>query len=299
MMKKYLLLIAFFILILQIKSQTVSDADGNTYNTVTIGTQVWMKENLKTTKYSDNSDIPNVTADTAWTTLNTPAYCWYSNNAALYRATYGALYNWFTVRTGKLCPVGWHVPVSADWDTLATYLGGSAIAGRKMKEAGTAHWFATNDADNSSVFTALPAGWRWALPRNFELIRSATAWWINDDTIHARYVQNDVSYLGQTSVDKIDGLSIRCLKHNNTSSLNIFGKVVDYVIFPNPAKDMLYINNNILKDAYVVIFDLQGKQVISRKIDSNPIDISSLSKGLYVLKIIDSGNINMNKLIKE
>jgi uncharacterized protein (TIGR02145 family) len=90
-MKTYLLIVIIFFVLLQSKAQTVTDTDGNTYNTVTIGTQVWFKENLKTTKYNDGTAIPLVTENTAWAALTTPAYCWYSNNIS-YKTPYGALY---------------------------------------------------------------------------------------------------------------------------------------------------------------------------------------------------------------
>jgi len=138
-----------------------SDIDGNVYNTITIGTQIWMKENLKTTKYNDGSSIPLVTDNTAWINLSTPGYCWYNNDAATYKSAYGAMYNWYTVNTGKICPPNWHVPTDTQWETLITYLGGKIIAGGKMKETGTAHWTSPNiGATNETGFTALPGGYR-------------------------------------------------------------------------------------------------------------------------------------------
>ena len=97
----------------------VTDINGNVYHTVMIGNQVWMVENLKTTKYKDGTAIPNVTDNNAWSALSTPAYCWYNNDAATYKSTYGALYNWYAVNTGKLAPAGWHVATDAEWTKLA------------------------------------------------------------------------------------------------------------------------------------------------------------------------------------
>lgn len=88
----------------------IIDIDGNVYNTVSIGTQTWMKENLKVTHYSDRTAIPLITDDTKWADLTTGAYSWYNNNETTYKATYGALYNYYSVSTGRLCPTGWHVP---------------------------------------------------------------------------------------------------------------------------------------------------------------------------------------------
>jgi len=88
-----------------------------------------MAENLKTTKLNDGTSIPLVTSSATWGTLSTPAYCWYNNDEASYKVTYGALYNWYTVNTGKLCPSGWHIPNDAEWTTLTNYLGGLSLAG--------------------------------------------------------------------------------------------------------------------------------------------------------------------------
>ncbi|MBV5313160.1 MAG: peptidoglycan DD-metalloendopeptidase family protein [Prolixibacteraceae bacterium] len=142
------------------ESGTVTDIDGNIYHTVTIGTQVWMVENLKTTKYNDGTNIPNVTDNTAWSVLTTGAYCWYNNDTSQ-KNTYGALYNWYSVNTGRLAPSGWHVPTDGEWATLITYLGNEEIAGGKMKETGTVHWAGDTYATNSSGFSALPGGSRY------------------------------------------------------------------------------------------------------------------------------------------
>lgn len=140
--------------------EKITDADGNIYTSVTIGTQTWMVENLKTTKYNDGTAIPNVTDNTEWGALLTGAYCWYQNDISN-KNPYGALYNAFAGATGKLCPSGWHVPSEAEWNTLTTYLGGQLVAGGKLKEAGTAHWITPNTgATNESGFTALPGGAR-------------------------------------------------------------------------------------------------------------------------------------------
>ena len=101
-----------------------TDADGNTYSTVTIGTQVWMASNLKTTKYKDGTAIPLVIDNVDWSNISTPGYCWYNNNEAAIKNTYGALYNWYAVNTGIFCPTGWHVPTVLEWRTVGSFLGG-------------------------------------------------------------------------------------------------------------------------------------------------------------------------------
>jgi uncharacterized protein (TIGR02145 family) len=139
----------------------VKDIDGNTYITVKIGDQWWMAENLKVTHYRNGDPIPNVTGTMAWSGLSTGAYCEYNNDPGNV-ATYGRLYNWYAVDDGRnIAPAGWHVPSDADWQALVDYLGGSGVAGGKMKEAGTTHWSPPNaGATNESGFTALPGGYR-------------------------------------------------------------------------------------------------------------------------------------------
>jgi uncharacterized protein (TIGR02145 family) len=141
---------------------SVTDIDGNTYNTITIGTQVWTVENLRTTKYRDGTPIPNVADNAAWAGLTTGAYCNYNNDTAN-AAIYGRLYNWSAATdTHNIAPAGFHLPSQAEWDVLRNYLGGLNVAGSKVKEAGLAHWFSPNTgADNSSGFTALPGGARY------------------------------------------------------------------------------------------------------------------------------------------
>jgi hypothetical protein len=112
---------------------TMTDLDGNEYKTVTIGTQTWMAENLRTTKYNDGSNIPNVTNNNSWFILRTGAYSNYKNTTnADTIATFGRLYNWYTVNTGKLAPQGWHVPTNSEWIILTTYLGGIDVSMSKL-----------------------------------------------------------------------------------------------------------------------------------------------------------------------
>ncbi len=138
---------------------SVADIAGNTYKTIQIGKQVWMAENLKTTRYNDGTEIPSLAS--LRVDQYKPLYGWYNNDEVSFMPAYGALYNGYSVSTGKLCPVGWHVPTDGDWNKLATYLGGVSVAGGKLKESGTSHWKSPNTgASNESGFTALPAGFR-------------------------------------------------------------------------------------------------------------------------------------------
>lgn len=141
-------------------ASAVSDVDGNTYGSVVIGNHVWMSENLRTTRFNDGSPILLETDHAAWCSLTTPAYCWYNNDAGN-KDIYGALYNWHTVYTHKLCPKGWHVPSQEEWSILVEYLGGSQVAGGKLKEQGTTHWLVKNEgATDEAGFRAVPGGYR-------------------------------------------------------------------------------------------------------------------------------------------
>jgi uncharacterized protein (TIGR02145 family) len=214
--EKLFIVTLFCIGLTGLQAQTVKDIDGNVYKTVTIGKQVWMMENLKTTKYNDGKTIPLVTDNTAWTDLTASEYCWYNNDIAN-KKVYGALYNWYTVNTNKLCPRGWHVPTDAEWTTLTTYLGGEGVAGGKLKETGTTHWKRPNTmATNSSGFTALSGGGRYEDGKFYDL-GSKGYWWSSTEEGEAnawcfelQYAIRSINRLGSR---KPAGWSIRCLRN--------------------------------------------------------------------------------------
>ncbi len=163
---------------------TMTDQDGNEYKTITIGTQTWMAENLRTTKYRDGSEIPNVTDNTKWVELATGAYCNYNNTTSSDTiATYGRLYNWYAVTDSRnIAPEGWHLPTETEWRILIDYLGGFGVAGGKMKETGATHWDTPNTgATNESGFTALPSGnrsdWRTTPIGRFVNMSRSTYYW--------------------------------------------------------------------------------------------------------------------------
>jgi uncharacterized protein (TIGR02145 family) len=195
----------------------LTDIDGNNYKTVKIGTQEWMAENLKTTKYNDGTAIPLVTVVASWQLLTTPGYCWYNNDSVVNKATYGALYNWYTVNTSKqLCPTGWHVPTDAEWTILTTFLISESVAGGKLKETGTTHWLSPNTgATNESGFTALPGGYRTNIGA-FNLIGNYGYWWsttqYNADNAWFRNTYYNLNSVARTYLGKGYGFSVRCVK---------------------------------------------------------------------------------------
>jgi len=195
---------------------SVTDIDGNSYKTITIGTQIWMAENLKTGHYNDGTDIPYVPDESEWSYLGSDAYCWYKNDESTYKNVFGALYNWYAVNTGKLCPSGWHVPSNAEIETLSLFLGGDDLAGGKLKEAGNSHWNGTNeDATNESGFTALPGGLR-AAHGEFQIFGTSGYYSLSDDINTKGYIvgmgsaSSSITIL--THYNKSTGVSVRCIK---------------------------------------------------------------------------------------
>jgi len=195
----------------------VTDVEGNVYKTVKIGAQVWMAENLKSTKYNDGSSIPNVTDDTEWTNLTSSAYCWYNNNGVTYRNIYGALYNWYAVNTGKLCPVGWRVPGDSEWSMLTALAGGESVAGGKLKETGTTHWNSPNTgASDDFGFTALPGGYH-SFQGGFDGIGVYGDFWssteYNINNSWARDLGAAFANVYRANYSKKNGFSVRCIKN--------------------------------------------------------------------------------------
>jgi uncharacterized protein (TIGR02145 family) len=211
-----------------------SDADGNNYNVVTIGTQTWMVENLKTTKYNDGTSIPNVTDNTAFAYLLTPAYCWYNNDAATYKNKYGALYNWYTVNTGKLAPTGWHVPTDAEWTILENYLTANgynydgSISGDYYAKslAANTNWAIDTNANAGSIgtylsknnrtgFSALPGGNRYN-NGTFGDVGNFGGWWSSTESsagiAWVRVMGYVYSRVFRDSGTKQGGVSVRCVR---------------------------------------------------------------------------------------
>jgi len=210
----------------------VTDLDGNFYNIVTIGTQTWMVENLKTTKYNDGTSIPLVT--TAWSYLTTPGYCWYNNDDGTYKNKYGALYNWYAVNTSKLAPTGWHIPTDAEWTTLESYvnanLGTSGTVAKAL--AATTDWYPYTDVstigsdlskNNSSGFAAFPGGYRDSYlptggtgPFGFNNFTYNGRWWSSNERSTGNAWYRSLSYnmnnVGRNYLNEQYGLSVRCIK---------------------------------------------------------------------------------------
>lgn len=215
-----------------LKVPTVKDIDGNAYDTVKIGDQLWMVENLRTTRYRNGDTIPNVSDAAGWGSLTTGAYCNY-NNAANNPSKYGRLYNWYAVSDSRnIAPVGWHVSTDADWATLQNYLiangfnyDGSTTGNYIAKSlAATTNWYTYPtlgtigydlSKNNKSGFTALPGGYRISTG-SFANMGYHAFWWTstgsNSTNAFYRYLHFKSSSLTDYPSEKNWGRSVRCVK---------------------------------------------------------------------------------------
>ncbi len=299
------------------------DIDGNSYNSVNIGTQEWMKENLNVSKYMDGTIIPEVTDSNEWGALTTGAWCYYDNNT-VNGTIHGKLYNWYAVvgiydsaslanpaLRKQLAPTGWHVPSDDEWTLIGTALGGQSIAGGKMKVTGIGApdnglWISPNtDASNSSGFTGRPSGYR-------DPIGFYSYWgyvqrlWSSTENLDGtafnrflRYLNSDLNR--NQGNDKRHGYSIRCLKNSGLNNNTFMGS--SFKIYPNPAKDKITIDfgNQTNKSGWSYkIVNMLGQEVITGVINSQQsiVSLDSLSgKGMYFVKIYDGTN-NLQETIK-
>jgi uncharacterized protein (TIGR02145 family) len=188
-----------------------------TSNYITIGNQAWSSTNLNVSSYRNGDVIPQVTDQTTWNSLTTGAWCWYNNDSVTYAATYGKLYNWYAVNdTRGLAPSGWHIPTDAEWTILTNYLGGTSIAGGKMKKNGTSNWKSPNTgATNESGFSALPGGSR-EFNGAFTNVGNFGCWWSasENNTTNAGFSYLDHSFAGVLILNdnKKRAFSVRCVR---------------------------------------------------------------------------------------
>ena len=204
---------------------SLKDLENNNYKTVTIGTQVWMAENLKSTKYK-NGDLVGTTTPATLVIAgeSDPKYQWAYAGKESNVSDYGRLYTWYAVTDSRgVCPSGWHVPSTVEWTTLIDYCGGASFAGGKLKESGSIHWdvpIPTIVSSNSSGFTALPGGYRTADVINnitpFLSIGNYGNWWSSTATEQENaesFLLSSGSNYGGMSVGLMyEGFSVRCIK---------------------------------------------------------------------------------------
>jgi uncharacterized protein (TIGR02145 family) len=311
-MKKFISIAAFISgYALTIPAQTVKDIDGNVYNTVVIGTQVWMQENLIVTHYRNGDSIPNVAVNAEWDTLQSGAYCNYNDNIDL-RDTYGSLYNWYAINDSrKLAPSGWHIPSETEWTALFDYLGGEDEAGNKMREEDNAHWSGYcgglyNDrATNESGFTALPGGFR-ITGETDEYMGDFGGFWGATEQVNEAYyfylsTCNDYPETGY--INKEMGLSVRCIADTVASKPNgiAIPHSSELTIFPNPAHDILYIRSASDLNFRIAVFNTMGECVLHREIFEGEagVNIHFLSEGIYFIELCGSNDVKVGSFVKD
>ncbi|MCE2712818.1 MAG: T9SS type A sorting domain-containing protein [Cryomorphaceae bacterium] len=303
-MKIYLITLYFLLVnLISVIGQTVSDIDGNVYNTVSIGNQVWLGENLKVTKYNNQDPISLVLDDTQWSTETQAAYCYYQGDISNTN-NYGNLYNWYVVNNSKnVCPTGYHVPSITEWEELITFLGGNAVAGGKLKEIGFAHWLDPNTgADNSSGFTLLPSGWRAHNNGFYESLSymayvwSSTSVDASSSSIILAGYDSPACYTSDSHIRT--GLPIRCLK-DETSSLNETDNDHSILVYPNPANDLVNIHFSIFDNPTVKLTDTKGQIVLEKTIVNNScsFDLSTYGNGVYFIQIEGTTGVNRIKIV--
>lgn len=209
----------------------VIDNDGNEYQTVVIGTQTWMAENLRTTSYNDGAAISYIADNNIWENATEGAYCWYNNDEETCKEPYGALYNWYTVETSKLCPSGWHVPSQEEWSTLSDYLitngfgfegSGDDIA-KSLASKTTWQSFSTAgtigtdmNSNNTCEFNAVSTGYRYG---DFYYIGKWTSWWSStESTVSGAawyyFLEYNSAIFSESYIGYFKGgKSIRCIKN--------------------------------------------------------------------------------------
>ncbi len=198
--------------------ETVTDIDGNQYATISIGNQVWMADNLRTTRFCNGDTISNIPSESEWlqATPNNPGWVWYENNEA-YDIPYGKLYNWFAVGDERnVCPCGWHVPSMDEWGELYMGLGGPFDVGPKLRSSNADYWGANfnENTTNSSGFSALPGGWRVSVGFFWQMNQNGN-WWTSTEFYPQspwRYTVTSNDNILGSDYPSASGLSVRCVK---------------------------------------------------------------------------------------
>jgi uncharacterized protein (TIGR02145 family) len=305
-MKIKTLLLCVVVFVLKTNAQTVTDYDGNVYNTVDIGTQKWMAENLKTTTFNTGDAIP--ISISSWNNT-TPNYCWYLNDQTTYSNPYGALYNWYAVGTGNLCPTGWHVPTDEEWTTLGTFLGGNSIAGEKLKEVGNTHWtyYMYAVGSNTTGFNGVPGGTRgYGSGVSFMWKGDIGGYWTATENPLAPTTQATIRGLNYNSnIISVSGgnkkvaYSVRCMNNNLNTGVEENKTLDNFVVSPNPATDGFYINVVDIA-ATISLYDLSGRTLLTQVLAGNAyVNISQLDKGVYVAKISTVDGTFERKIVKK
>jgi uncharacterized protein (TIGR02145 family) len=293
---------------LSAQTDSIADIEGNVYHTVQIGTQWWMAENLRVTRFANGDSIPYLKDATDWAATEAGAYCFYDNRSS-FSETYGNLYNWYVAGDERgVCPAGWHVPSDEEWITMEMHLGMSAEEALRMTA-----WRGTDEGDqvksesfggnNSSGFSALATGYR--DPEGiYKAMGTDNDYWTSTPYENQMKTEGVLHGLLNSKSSMVRnfhvpgyGFCIRCVADHGVQVENQTDRP-DTIIFPNPAGDQLFIGN--AEGNNLVIQTLSGQTVLVEwEISSNHyVDISGLSEGAYLLSLAAQDNIQVTRLIK-
>lgn len=275
---------------------TMSDQDGNVYKTITIGSQEWMAENLRTAHYANGDPIPLVTGN-GWLNLSNGATCWYNNDSSNHNCPYGRLYNAFAVQDSrKLCPTGWVVPSDNDWTLLENSLGGPDAAGGKMKSQGFQYFLSPNqDATNQSGFSGLPGGFRYGIAGAgpFEGKQTNGYWWSSTSgtsqpgTSIFRSLGFDIGFLAASNFLNRSGMSVRCMRIGALETGRTKNNL-PFTVLPNPAKGSFRIEAvSGMQNLRFCLLNSHGLCVLEGMLSDRKCEIpaSHLPAGLYLLQL--------------
>jgi uncharacterized protein (TIGR02145 family) len=276
-----------------ILAQAVTDYDGNIYQTITIGSQIWMQTNLKSLHYSDGTVISEV---------------WSYKNSDSLAGIYGRIYSWKAAMRGAassdlipsgiqgVCPSGWHLPSSSEWSILSNRYGGEFQAGAKLKEAGSAHWDSPNTgATNESGFTALPGGFHYQPEGGFGVMGATGGWWTSYNSggyVYSIYMSNENTYAIQFGSYMGPGysyndMSVRCLKDGGSTGINQIDNNKIFDVYPNPTNRYLVIRIENSTKADLSVYGLEGKLILHRQLNQQEttLDIGDLPAGIYIVSL--------------
>jgi uncharacterized protein (TIGR02145 family) len=322
-MKKTIFLLMVIALSSNTKAQTVTDFDGNVYNTIAIGTQVWMKENLNTTHYRNGNAIQKVSNSTSWYNLfnsGGAAMCYYNNDSAANASAYGALYNWHAAHSSNnLCPADWHVPTDAEWTILTDYLynNGYAYQGSGFdiakSLAATSGWTVNATAGNvgndlssndSSNFSALPAGVRSEYGTYTDQLSSAYWWtYTADDSFDAwnRSMNYNSAFVSRNAVKKEKGASVRCICDFLTTDIKENNNDLGLNIFPNPSTGLINLNfDESAENCRIEVLNSFGQVILSKDINNQiqaTLDLTKFAKAMYFIKMQSGGMVVLRKVV--
>ena len=291
------------------QTDSISDWEGNYYPVVQIGEQWWMAENLKATHYANGDPIQHLQEAAEWDTAATGAYCYYDNDTS-HILNYGMLYNWHAAMDERgVCPESWHVPTDIEWIKLEKYLGMSASEAGRMTA-----WRGSNEGDklksesfngtNSSGFSALGTGYR--DPAGvYKAMGTDNDYWTstaynNDGSIEG--ILHGLLDSKSTVVRNFHvpgyGFCIRCVRDQAVGIEPLTPKA-KHNVYPNPAGDQLFIN--LISGEEFCINNLQGRTIIRSvcTVENQPLDISGLDPGAYILSVRGSSSSRSIRFLKQ